>query len=456
MALSVIILAAGQGTRMKSRLPKVLQPFGGATLLDSVIAEARDLGAADIHVVYGHGGEQVPEAMSHWDVAWVLQAEQLGTGHAVQQALPGIPDDHDVLILYGDVPLVPAETLRALVHESSQGRLAVLTALAADPHGYGRILRDEAGRVRAIVEHKDATEEQRAVREINTGLMACPAVCLKRWLARVGNDNAQGEYYLTDIIAMAAGEDLPVAGVQANCEDDVRGVNNRRQLAEAENVLRRRRVDALMDQGVTFRDPARADIRGEVHCGQDVVIDVDVILEGRVVIGDGVRIGPFTTVRDAEIGDASEILSHSVIEQALVGRNCRIGPYARLRPGAELVEEVHVGNFVEVKKSRLGRGSKANHLSYIGDADVGERVNIGAGTITCNYDGVNKHRTVIGNDAFIGSNTSLVAPVTVEDGATVGAGSTITRTVPAGQLGVSRARQVVIEDWQRPTRKKDD
>ncbi|HET7675906.1 MAG TPA: bifunctional UDP-N-acetylglucosamine diphosphorylase/glucosamine-1-phosphate N-acetyltransferase GlmU [Gammaproteobacteria bacterium] len=453
MPLSIVILAAGQGKRMHSDLPKVLQPLGGRCLLEHVVAAARALPKASLHVVYGHGGERVKEALAHLPVTWVHQAEQLGTGHAVAQALPQIDDRDLVLVLYGDVPLVRTETMGALALLAAPGALAVLTTRLADPTGYGRVLRDAGGSVIRIVEEKDANAAERKIDEVSTGLIAAPAAMLRDWVSRLDNDNAQGEYYLTDVIAMAAADGVPVAGTNASAQE-VLGINDRVQLSEAEAALRQRKAEALMRAGVTLRDPTRIDVRGELNCGRDVIIDVGCVFEGAVTLGDGVRVGPYCVIRDADIAARTEIFSHTLIDEAVIGRDCRIGPFARLRPGAQLAAEVHVGNFVEIKKSEIGAGSKANHLSYIGDASVGSGVNVGAGTITCNYDGVNKHRTVIGDGVFVGSDTQFVAPVTIGAGATIGAGSTITKDVPADVLALSRVRQAVLPGWKRPEKKK--
>ena len=453
MALSVVILAAGQGKRMKSDLPKVLQPLAGRPLLEHVIDTARDLDAAYVHVVYGHGGERVRDLLGHDTVTWVLQAEQLGTGHALQQAMPGVPDDHLVLVLYGDVPLVQASTLQRLVEAAAGGEaLGLLSVRMQDPSGYGRIVRDRAGNVARIVEHKDANQKERAIDEVNTGLMAGSAHRLRDWLGQLRNDNAQGEYYLTDVVVLAARAGLKVNAVLADREDEVLGVNDKVQLAEVETVYRRRRARELMLEGVTIVDPLRFDVRGTVTVGRDVTIDVNVVLEGTVRIGDRVRIGPNVVIRNCEIGDDVEVQPNCVLDGARVGARSIVGPFARLRPDAVLGEEVHVGNFVEVKKAELKRGAKANHLTYLGDATVGARVNVGAGTITCNYDGANKWHTEIGEGAFIGSGTMLVAPVTVGAGATVGAGSTITRDAPEGKLTLERSKQVTIEGWNRPAK----
>ncbi|BCX88417.1 bifunctional UDP-N-acetylglucosamine pyrophosphorylase/Glucosamine-1-phosphate N-acetyltransferase [Methylomarinovum tepidoasis] len=450
--LNVVILAAGQGTRMRSDLPKVLHTVGGKPLLQHVYELAASLRPDSLTVVYGHGGERVRRRFSAWPVHWVEQVRQLGTGHAVQQALPHL-ERGQVLILYGDVPLLRKPTVLRLLEAGAGGRLALLTVELEDPTGYGRIVRDpDTGQVLRIVEEKDATPEEKPIREVNTGILAVPVEALKIWLGRLNNDNAQGEYYLTDIIAMAVADGVPIETVGAD-PDEVEGVNNKRQLAELERVWQRRQAGALMDQGVTLRDPERFDVRGEVEAGRDVEIDPNVMLEGRVRLGDRVRIGMGAVIRDAEIGSDVEILPYSVIDGVRIGPGCRIGPFARLRPETVLADHVHIGNFVEIKKSCVGSGSKINHLSYVGDSEVGAGVNIGAGTITCNYDGVNKHRTVIGDGAFIGSDTQLVAPVRVGEGATIGAGSTITRDAPAGKLTLSRSKQVTVEHWQRPQKK---
>ena len=451
--LEVIILAAGQGKRMRSALPKVLHLLGGRPLLAHVLGAAEGLAPRAIHVVHGHGGAQVRAAFDEPRVRWVEQAEQLGTGHAVQQAIDAVADDALVLVLYGDVPLIRIETLRALLAEAERSGLGLLTAEVADPSGYGRIVRHPLGHVERIVEQKDATPEEAAIREINTGILAARAALLRRWLARLENRNAQREYYLTDVIAMAAAEGIEIVTRQPRATWEILGVNSKRELAELERIYQRQQADALLEQGVTLRDPARFDLRGELRCGSDVVIDVNVVLEGRVVLGDGVYLGPNSVIRDAEIGAGTQILANCVIEEAQIGAGCRIGPFARLRPGSRLAEDVHVGNFVEIKQSEIGAGSKANHLTYIGDTTIGRGVNVGAGTITCNYDGANKHRTIIGDRAFIGSNTALVAPVAVGAGATIGAGSVITRDVPADELAVARGEQRNIKGWKRPTKK---
>jgi bifunctional UDP-N-acetylglucosamine pyrophosphorylase/glucosamine-1-phosphate N-acetyltransferase len=452
-ALQVVILAAGKGTRMKSALPKVLHPIAGRPLLGHVIAAARALDPARIAVVYGYGGEAVPKAFEGSGAAFVLQEPQLGTGHAVQQALPLLDPGGITLVLYGDVPLIRASTLGRVLDGAAAG-MSVLTVTLADPAGYGRIVRDGAGRVQRIVEQKDADEPTRAIREINTGIIAAPSDRLASWLGRLGNDNAQREYYLTDVIAMAVAEGVTVHTAHPDGEWEVLGVNSRDQLAFLERVWQRNHAQRLMAAGVTLADPARIDVRGALDCGTDVAIDVGCVFEGRVTIGDNVAVGPYCVIKDSTIEAGSRIAAYSHFEGAHVGPNGRIGPYSRLRPGATLGRDVHVGNFVEIKASTLADGAKANHLAYLGDSEIGQRVNIGAGTITCNYDGANKYKTVIEDDAFIGSDTQLVAPVRVGKGATLGAGTTLTKDAPAGQLTVSRARQVSIPGWKRPVKQK--
>jgi bifunctional UDP-N-acetylglucosamine pyrophosphorylase/glucosamine-1-phosphate N-acetyltransferase len=454
--LNIVILAAGQGKRMQSNLPKVLHPIAGRPMLTHVLDSARALGAQRIAIVVGHGAEQVKQAYAtQEDLQFALQQPQLGTGHAVLQAVPLLKESHadDVtIILYGDVPLVQPDTLRALLNARANS-VAILTEILSDATGYGRIVRDVKGNVCAIVEHKDATPEQRAIQEVNTGIMAVPTRQLKSWLAKLTNNNAQGEYYLTDIVGLAVAEGVSVNVAHPVAGFETLGVNSRLQQAELERLWQRELARRQLEAGVTIVDPARFDLRGELLCGQDVFIDVGCVFEGRVVLADGVRIGAHCVLRNVTLGAATRIESFSHLEQAEVGADAHIGPYARLRPGAKLADATHVGNFVEIKNTNLGKGSKANHLAYVGDADVGERVNIGAGTITCNYDGVNKHRTTIEDDAFIGSDTQLVAPVRVGKGATLGAGTTLTRDAPAGQLTVSRAKQVTIEGWKRPVKK---
>jgi bifunctional UDP-N-acetylglucosamine pyrophosphorylase/glucosamine-1-phosphate N-acetyltransferase len=452
VSLHVVVLAAGQGKRMRSDLPKVLQPVAGRPLLAHVLDTARALGPAAIHVVYGHGGERVKAHFDSESVQWCFQAEQLGTGHAVAQALPMIPDDAKVLILCGDVPLVRVETLCALVADEDSV-LSVLTTELEDPEGYGRILRDGTGNVTGIVEQRDATEGQLEIREINTGIMAIAAEHLRRWLSALDNDNAQGEYYLTDVIEMAAHEGHRVDGVLADDAHEVLGINDKRQLADSERHYQHRAAAALLGQGVTLADPERLDIRGILEVGRDVFIDVGVVIEGHVTLGDRAAIGPYSVLVNSVLGEGTIVRSHCHVDGAKTGRRCEIGPFARLRPGAVLADGVKVGNFVEIKNSSIAEGSKVNHLTYIGDTTVGTSVNVGAGTITCNYDGASKHRTVIGNNAFIGSGVMLVAPVAIGEGATIGAGSTITKDTPASELTIARARQITIEGWKRPVKK---
>ena len=451
--MNVVILAAGKGKRMRSELPKVLHCLGGRPLLSHVLETARELKAGKICVVYGHGGEIVREALDGPDVIWVRQEPQLGTGHAVLQTLTFIDPDAPTLVLYGDVPLIGTPTLTRLLDAAGDG-LGVLTAVFDDPSGYGRILRDADGRVQRIVEHRDASEDERAVCEINTGFMAAPTAALKRWLPSLGNDNAQGEYYLTDIVRLAIGEGLPVATTQPDANWEVLGVNSKVQLAELERIHQRNNALLLMESGVTLADPGRIDVRGELDCGRDVTIDVNCVFEGRVALGDGVEVGANCVLKNAVVGAGSRIAPFSHIESAEVGPRCAIGPYARLRPGTKLGEDVHIGNFVEVKNSTVAERSKANHLAYVGDATVGKDVNIGAGTITCNYDGASKHRTVIEDDVFIGSDTQLVAPVTVGRGATLGAGTTLTQDAPPDKLTITRVRQLAVPGWKRPQKKK--
>ncbi len=452
--LSIIILAAGQGTRMKSDLPKVLHDLGGKPLLERVVDTARQLQPAKIAIVVGHGADQVRSRLAHLDVAWVEQTQQLGTGHAVQQAMHVVPPDHTVVVLYGDVPLIRESTLRKLIASSGESALALVTCELADPHGYGRIIRDAGGDVREIVEEKDANDAQRTIREINAGFIAASARDLAAWLSTLENKNAKGEYYLTDVIGKAAASHRKVRTVSASGAFEILGVNTKTQLATLERHFQRHWAEALMEQGVTLRDPARLDIRGAATVGRDVTIDVNVVLEGTVVIGDRVSIGPNTVLRDVVVGDNVTIKANCVIEGAQIGRGCEIGPFARIRPATVLDENVHIGNFVEIKKSEIGAGSKVNHLSYIGDTTIGRRVNVGAGTITCNYDGANKHRTTIGDNVFIGSDTQLIAPVSIGPGATIGAGSTITQNAPDNELTLSRAKQTTIKGWKRPTKKK--
>ncbi len=452
--MEVVILAAGQGKRMRSVLPKVLQPIAGKPMLAHVVDAARALSVQRICVVYGHGGEVVRERLDAPDLAWARQEPQLGTGHAVQQALPHLSDAESALVLYGDVPLIAEATLRRLAEAAGGSRLALLTVELDNPTGYGRILRDGSGRVTRIVEEKDASDAERRVREVNTGILVAPVARLRDWLGRIGNDNAQGEYYLTDIIGLAVVDDVEVVTVQPGAAWETLGVNSKLQLAELERLHQNNIARRLLEDGVTLIDPARIDVRGELVCGRDVEIDVNCVFEGRVELADGVRIGANCVLRNAVVGAGSRIAPFSHVEDSTMGEGCVVGPYARTRPGTVLGKEVHVGNFVEIKNSRIEDQSKANHLAYVGDADVGRRVNIGAGTITCNYDGANKFRTVIEDDAFIGSDTQLVAPVRVGRGATLGAGTTLTKDAPPEQLTVSRAKQLSIASWKRPQKKR--
>jgi bifunctional UDP-N-acetylglucosamine pyrophosphorylase / glucosamine-1-phosphate N-acetyltransferase len=445
-----VILAAGEGKRMKSALPKVLLSLAGRPLLKHVIDTARALSPDAVYVVYGHGGERVREALRDEPVTWTLQAERLGTGHAVRQAIEHIPDEHMVLVLYGDVPLISRSTLTGLLTLAGPRRLGLLTMRAEDPEGYGRIVRNARGGVQKIVEQKDASKAHLRIRECNTGVLAGAARLLRGWLARLRADNAQREYYLTDVVAMAVKEKIAVSPLIAPDLSEVLGVNDKAQLAEVEGIWRARTARELMLAGVTLADPGRVDVRGSLTHGSDVFLDVNVVLEGKVVLGDRVRVGAGCVIRNSEIGADTEVFPHCVIDGAIIGPDCNIGPFARFRPTARLAGGVHIGNFVEVKNSQLGAGSKANHLAYLGDANVGARVNIGAGTIVANYDGANKHRTLIEDDVHTGSNSVLVAPITVGAGATIAAGSTVTHAVPAGKLTVARARQVTVDEWRRP------
>lgn len=453
MSLSVVVLAAGKGTRMRSALPKVLHPVAHKPMVQHVIDIARTLTPAHVHVIYGHGGDVLMDKLAGQQLNFVEQAEQLGTGHAVQQVVPYLDDNETVLILYGDVPLTRTETLRVLLDAAANTELALLTVTLPDPSGYGRIVRDVNGAVVGIVEQKDANSEQLAITEVNTGMMAVNSGALKRWLSNLSNNNAQGEYYLTDIVAMAADEGVTIATAQPQAISEVEGANNRVQLAGLERAYQARQAEQLMLDGATLMDPARVDVRGEVIIANDVVVDVNVIFEGRVELGEGVVIESNCVLRNCKIGAGSRVKANSVIEDAVLAENCAIGPFARLRPGADLAEGVQVGNFVEIKKTRMGKGSKASHLTYLGDAQIGAGVNIGAGTITCNYDGVNKFVTEIDDGAFIGSNSSLVAPVRVGKNATVGAGSTVTKSVEDEELAVARGKQRNISGWQRPVKK---
>ncbi len=450
--MNIVILAAGMGKRMYSDLPKVLHPVAGRPMLAHVLDTARALSPSRLVVVVGHGAARVREAVAADDVAFAEQAQQLGTGHAVMQALPLLDDDQPTLVLYGDVPLTSAATLQALVAEAGAQRFGVLTVEMPDPTGYGRIVRDAAGSIVRIVEQKDATEAEKAIREINTGIIVCPTGHLRKWLSTLRNDNAQGEYYLTDTVERAVADGVETVSAQPAAVWETLGVNSKLQLAEVERIHQGNQARRLLEAGVTLLDPARIDVRGELTCGRDVTIDVGCVFEGRVHLDDGVRIGAHCVVRNSTVGAGAQVHPFCHIDDARIGPAGRIGPYARLRPGTELGEDVHIGNFVEVKNAQVAAHSKANHLAYVGDATVGSRVNIGAGTITCNYDGVNKHRTVIEDDVFIGSDTQLVAPVTVRRGATLGAGTTLTKEAPADKLTLSRAKQLTIDAWQRPVK----
>lgn len=451
--LSVVILAAGKGTRMYSDLPKVLHLLAGKPMVQHVIDTASKLGAKNVHVVYGHGGDLLKQTLTGQSLNWVLQAEQLGTGHAMQQAAPYFDDNENVLMLYGDVPLISEDTLRRLIDAKPEGGIGLLTVKLDDPTGYGRIVRDN-GQVISIVEHKDASPEQHKINEINTGILVANGKDLKRWLSKLNNNNAQGEYYITDVIGLAYAEGNRIEAVHPSRESEVDGVNNRLQLSRLERVYQSEQAERLLLEGVMLTDPARFDLRGELIHGRDVVIDTNVIIEGRVELGDRVRIESGCVLKNCVIGNDSVISPYSVIEDSTLGVGCTVGPFARLRPGADLQDEAHVGNFVEIKKARLGKGSKAGHLSYLGDAEIGDRVNIGAGTITCNYDGANKFKTIIGDDVFVGSDTQLVAPVSVANGATIGAGTTVTRNIAENELVISRVEQKHITGWQRPVKKK--
>ncbi|MCK4586393.1 MAG: bifunctional UDP-N-acetylglucosamine diphosphorylase/glucosamine-1-phosphate N-acetyltransferase GlmU [Gammaproteobacteria bacterium] len=454
MPLSVVVLAAGQGTRMNSDVPKVLHEIGGAPMLSHVIRAAEALEAQDVTVVYGHGGEQVQSALSDHKISWVEQTEQLGTGHAVAQAMPKVPDNHTTLLLYGDVPLITADTLGKLVAAAGDNALALLTAVVDNPMGYGRIVRDSSGKVQSIVEQKDASEEQLLINEVNTGMLAVRSNELRQWINRLDNSNAQGEFYLTDIVGFAVEDGISINITHPASTVETEGVNNKRQLAELERAYQLRLAYEYMDNGLTLRDPNRFDVRGNLTFGKDVTIDTNVLIEGNVVLGDCVNVGPNVLLKNITIGNETHIHANSVLEKSIIGKNCVIGPFARIRPETELADQVKVGNFVEIKKSTVAAGSKINHLSYIGDTTMGSQVNIGAGTITCNYDGANKHQTIIGNNVFIGSSSQLIAPITVGDGATIGAGSTITRNVPSDELTLTRSRQVTKEGWKRPEKKK--
>jgi len=448
---SIIVLAAGQGTRMRSDLPKVLHPLAGKSLIEHVLDAASQLLPEQLYLVYGHGGEQVKQATSAYAVRYVEQSTQLGTGHAVMQAMPQIPDDHRVMVLYGDVPLISLHTLQQMAQLSDA--LGLLTVKLENPSGYGRIVRTLDDQVLRIVEEKDADISIKKIKEVNTGIMSVPAALLRQWLSALKNDNAQGEYYLTDVISLAVQAGIKVQTFTPTTLEEVQGVNDRIQLAELERYYQRQQAHELMRNGVTLRDPARFDVRGSLETGRDLLIDINVLLEGRVKLGNRVKIGANCVIRNAQIADDVEILPNCVIEGATIESGCRIGPFARIRPETHLAAKVHVGNFVEIKQSTVAQGSKINHLSYVGDSEVGSQVNIGAGTITCNYDGANKHKTLIGDQVFIGSNTQLVAPVEIGAGATIGAGSTITRNVAPGDLALTRSPQKSIPNWQRPVKK---
>lgn len=453
MKFSAVILAAGKGTRMYSQKPKVLHTLAGKPMVKHVIDTCQGLGVNHIHLVYGHGGELMKSTLANELVNWVLQEQQLGTGHAVDQASAEFADDEKIVVLYGDVPLISEETINDLLNAHSEGGIALLTVVMDNPTGYGRIVRDN-GQVTAIVEQKDATEAQLQIKEVNTGVLVAAGKDLKKWLAGLDNNNAQGEYYLTDVIAAAYADGGVIQAVHPQQAMEVEGVNDRIQLANLERRFQLEQANKLLAQGVMLRDPARFDLRGQLQCGQDVEIDVNVIIEGSVTIGNNVTIGAGSVLIDCEIDDNTLVRPYSVIEGATIGEECTIGPFTRLRPGAELKNDAHVGNFVEVKNARIGEGSKANHLTYIGDAEIGQRTNIGAGTITCNYDGANKHKTIIGDDVFVGSDTQLVAPVAVANGVTIGAGATITKDIDEGELVITRAKERRITGWQRPVKKK--
>ena len=450
--LNVVVLAAGQGKRMYSNLPKVLHKLAGKPLLQHVMDSADALNPSKMCVVYGHGGDSVPNAFPERAAIWTKQEPQLGTGHAVMQAVPHLDNDGVTLILYGDVPLTRATTLKKLTDVAAVGKLSILTIELADPTGYGRIVRDGKDNITGIVEHKDATPEQHKIREVNTGIMAVPTQHLSRWLSQLKNDNAQKEYYLTDIIAMAVSENVPVVAIHASAEWETLGINSKVQLAQLERTHQSNIANNLLESGVTLADPARIDVRGMLTCGKDVFIDINCVFEGNVTLADNVSVSAGCVLKNATIANDTQIAPYSLLEDSIVGANCRVGPYARLRPGTKLADGAHVGNFVELKNTELGKGSKANHLAYVGDATVGSNVNIGAGTITCNYDGANKYRTIIEDDVFIGSDTQLVAPVTVRKGATLGAGTTLTKDAPAGELTISRAKQMTIPGWKRPVK----
>ena len=453
MSLSVIILAAGKGTRMKSCTPKVLHKLANKPLVEHVYDTAKDLGAEEVIVIYGHGGEQVKQACKHFDAKWVEQQEQLGTGHAVMQAFDSVNLNNNVLVLYGDVPLTKKETLEELLKDS-EGKVALLSVNLDNPFGYGRILRNDSGQVTGIVEQKDASEEQQKIQEVNTGILACNGKTLKRLLNKIDNKNSQGEYYLTDIFELAEKANIEIKTAQPKASYEVEGVNNRLQLATLERIFQRNIADELMTNGVALADPSRIDIRGNAKISNDVYIDINAVIEGDVTIGSGTNIGPNCVIINSSIGENVNIKANCVIENAVVENNCEVGPYARLRPDTHLSQNAKIGNFVEIKKANIGEGSKVNHLSYVGDTDMGKNVNVGAGTITCNYDGANKHKTIIGDNVFIGSDSQLVAPVNIANGVTIGAGATVTKDVEEDMLVISRSPQKSISGWERPIKKK--
>jgi len=453
MGITAIILAAGKGTRMRSGLPKVLHKLAHMSLLEHVYQTAKTIPDCKVGIIYGHGGELVRNELNHLETEWIEQSEQLGTGHAVKQAMPAISDEDTALILYGDVPLTLPSTLKELVEASKPTGFSLLTVNLENPAGYGRIIRNSDQMIDKIVEEKDASDAIKEICEVNTGMMAVSGKLLNQWLCQLENNNAQGEYYLTDIVEMAVTGGVEIMSIQPENEYEVMGVNNRLQLAELERFYQAKHAEDLMTAGITLRDPARIDVRGDLEVGQDIVVDINVVFEGDVSLSNNVKIGPNTVIKNSEIGENVEILANCVIENAVIGKGTKIGPFARIRPETQLGENVHVGNFVEIKKSIVAEGSKINHLTYIGDTDIGKGVNIGAGTITCNYDGANKFRTVIGDNVFIGSDSQLVAPVEIADGATIAAGTTVTKNAPAEQLTISRAKQVTITGWKRPMKK---
>ena len=453
MSVSIVILAAGQGTRMYSDKPKVLHQLAGKPLLEHVYHTAMNIPHREIHIVYGYGGERVPEEMQHLQANWVEQKEQLGTAHAVEQSLPAIPDVDDVLILYGDVPLITEESLQALITAANESGFALMTACLEDPRGYGRIVRDELDNVVAIVEDKDCDDKQRRICEINTGLMVIRAELLKRWIAAIENNNKQKEYYLTDIVALAIQDGVNVSSMLAEASIEIQGINNRVQLSEAERYYQLVQAHHLMQHGVGLMDPSRFDLRGDLEVGRDILFDINVIFEGRVKLGNNISIGANCYIKDCIIGDDTMILPNTMIDNAVIGQSCRVGPFTRIRPDSTLSDQVHTGNFVEIKKSEIGTGSKINHLSYVGDSHVGKHSNIGAGVITCNYDGANKHQTIIGDNVFVGSDVQLIAPVTISSGATIAAGTTVSKNVTEDALAITRPEQREIKKWKRPTRK---